>query len=229
VTRLASCPTPPHGGHTALRASPCNHDNLDISANAPKLPKPPPSVCSCRSPAAAPAAAIPHGAPSGSSHTTSTISKRPARSRRRPFGVPSPCRRTNQKTAGSHGTSSLDDHPPLLRQQVSARAPITQHYRASARARTRARPAAPITSPHTSTTSLTPLVQLTSARALLALRHALVFALRRAPAVFIRPSPLGRWVHPCPHNSSPCAGAFTPYTRADPAGAPAWRNPAAIR
>ena len=29
-------------------------------------------------------------------------------------------------------------------------------------------------------------------------------------------------MNPCPHNSSPCAGPFTPYTRADPTGAPAF-------
>jgi hypothetical protein len=55
---------------------------------------------------------------------------------------PNPAERTNKKTAGSYGTGSLDDRPHLLRQQVSARAPITQHFvaRAPARARTHIQP-----------------------------------------------------------------------------------------
>ena len=131
----------------------------------------------------------------------------------RPFGVPSPCGKNKQENCWfpwewqprRPGKRARSHHPAL--------------HRASTRARTRARPAATITSTHTSTTSLTPLVQLTSARALLALHHARAFALRRAPAVLLRPSPLSRWVHPCPHNSSPCAGPRAPLTRTDPAGA----------
>jgi hypothetical protein len=73
------------------------------------------------------------------SHAASNISKRPARSRRRPFGIPSPAERTNKKTAGSHGTGSLDDRPHLLRQQVSSRAPPSP---SSTLARTLARPIA---------------------------------------------------------------------------------------
>ena len=55
---------------------------------------------------------------------------------------PHPAERTNKKTAGSHGTGSLDDRPHLLQQQVSARAPVTQHFvaRAPARAHTHAQP-----------------------------------------------------------------------------------------
>ena len=60
---------------------------------------------------------------------------------------PHPAERTNKKTAGSPGIRRLDDRPPLLRQQVSARAPITQHFVARApRARTRARPTSTSTS-----------------------------------------------------------------------------------
>ena len=127
----------------------------------------------------------------------------------RPFGVPSPCGKNKQENCWfpwewqprRPGKRARPHHPAL--------------HRASARAR----PVATITSTHTSTTSLTPLVQLTSARALLALHHARAFALRRAPAVLLRPSPLSRWVHPCPHNSSPCTGPRAPHTRPDPAAA----------
>jgi hypothetical protein len=132
-------------------------------------------------------------------------------------GVFSPCGKNKQENC-----RFLWDLQPR-RPGKRARSHHPALHCASARARTRARPAATITSTHTSTTSLTPLVQLTSAHALLALHHARDFALRRAPAVLLRPSPLSRWVHPCPHNSSSCAGPFTPYTRADPTSAPAWR------
>ena len=222
----------------ALRASPCNHSNLDISANSPKLRNPPPSAWSCRSRQPHSSQQRPRNfrlrpqsqriALSSALPAALTISKRPARSRRRPFGVPSPCGKNGQENFRFPWDWQLrrpPASPPAAGKRARSRHPAL--HRASARARTRARPAAPITSPHTSTTSQTPLVQLTSARALLALRHSRAFALRRAPAVLLRPSPLGRWVHPCPHNSSLCASPFTPYTRADPAGAPAWCLPGA--
>jgi len=172
-------------------------------------------------------AAIPHGAPSGSSHTTSTISKRPARSRRRLFGVPSPCRKNEQencKFPWDWQPRRPPFSPPAAGKRARSNHPAL--HRASARAHARSQqPPSPL-SIHPNT-SLTPLVQLASARALFAVRHARVFDLRRAPAVLLGPSPLSRWVLPCPHNSSPCACPFTPYTRADPAGAPAWRLPGA--
>ena len=43
-TALSHCSSAP-----APRASPCHHSNLDISANSPKLRKPPLSAWSCRS------------------------------------------------------------------------------------------------------------------------------------------------------------------------------------
>ena len=124
--------------------------------------------------------------------------------------------RTNKKTAGSYGTCSLDD-------QVSARAPITQHLIAhNPRAHTRA----PSSHHH-----LYPYIHHFPNPSCAA--HIGARAPRSAPlarfcpspctAVLLRPSPLSRWVHPCLHNSSPCAGPFTPYTRAYPTGAPAWR------
>ena len=124
--------------------------------------------------------------------------------------------RTNKKTAGSYGTCSLDD-------QVSARAPITQHLIAhNPRAHTRA----PSSHHH-----LYPYIHHFPNPSCAA--HIGARAPRSAPlarfcpspctAVLLRPSPLSRWVHPCLHNSSPCAGPFMPYTRAYPTGAPAWR------
>ena len=238
IPPLLHCSCRPAG---AAGAAPCHHSNIDISARSPNLWKPPLSAWSCRS-------RQPHSRLSGQQRPRNsrlrpqsqrialssallaalTISKRPASSRRRPFGVPSPCGKNGQENC-RFPWDWQPRRPPASPQAAGKRARSRHQalHRASARARTRARPAPPITSPHTSTTSLTPLVQLTSAHALLALHHARDFALRRAPAVLLRPSPLGRLVHPCPHNSSPCAGPFTPYTRADPAGAPAWRLPGA--
>ena len=46
---------------------------------------------------------------------------------------PYPAERTNKKTAGSHETGSLDGRPPLLRQQVSSRAPPSLSASSSAR------------------------------------------------------------------------------------------------
>jgi hypothetical protein len=83
---------------------------------------------------------------------------------------PNPAERTNKKTAGSHGTGGLDDRPHLLRRQVSSPAPPPSPQHFAARAFTPA-PACPhgqlpnSTSPPSSTTSLTPLKQLTTARA----------------------------------------------------------------
>lgn len=130
-----------NAGTCPLRASPCNHSNLDISANSPKLRIPPPSASSCRSRQQHPRQQRPRNfrlrpqsqriALSSALPTALTISKRPARSRVRSESL-HPAERTNKKTAGSHGNGSLDD-------QVSARAPITQHFIARAPARAHAR------------------------------------------------------------------------------------------
>ena len=98
--------------------------------------------------------------------------------------------------------------------------------------------------PHTRTdgpaaaVTLNLLAQLTAPRALPALAlapwHPLLAPSSQAPAfapkrssVSSPPSPLSRWVRPCPHISSPRASPFAPYTRTDPAGASAWRLPGA--
>ena len=86
-----------------------------------------------------------------------------------------PAERTNKKTAGSHGTGGLDDRPHLLRRQVRYPAPLPHRPSTSPREHSRlhlhARTANPNNlSPPFSTTSLTPLKQLTAARTLLA-RH----------------------------------------------------------
>ena len=122
-----------------LRASPCNHSNLDISANSPKLRKPPPSASSCRSRQQHPRQQRPRNfrlrpqsqriALSSALPAALTISKRPARSRK-----------MDKKTSGSHGTGSLNGLPPLLRQQVSSRPPIAQHFVECVPTRTLARP-----------------------------------------------------------------------------------------
>jgi hypothetical protein len=129
-----------NAGTCPLRASPCNHSNLDISANSPKLRKPPPSASSCRSRQQHPRQQRPRNfrlrpqsqriALSSALPAALTISKRPARSRK-----------MDKKTSGSHGTGSLDGLPPLLRQKVSSRAPpIAQHFVECAPTRTLARP-----------------------------------------------------------------------------------------
>ena len=69
------------------------------------------------------ATAISHRAPSGASHTTSNTYQRPVRSRWRPFGVPSPCRKNEQDNC----RFTWDWQPQRLpasfpRQQVSSRA-----------------------------------------------------------------------------------------------------------
>ena len=71
------------------------------------------------------------------------LSAQPARASVRSES-PHPAERTNKKTAGSHGTGSLEDRPPLLRHQVSSPAPHRPELR---RVRTRA------PKPHHSTNS----------------------------------------------------------------------------
>ena len=131
----------------ALRASPCNHSNLDISANSPKLRKPPSSAWSCRS-------RQPHSrqqrprnfrlrpqsqriALSSALPAALTISKRPARSRRRPFGVPSPCGKNGQENCRFPWDWQLrrpPASPPAAgkraRSRHPARAPAHAHARA---------------------------------------------------------------------------------------------------
>ena len=69
---------------------------------------------------------------------------------------PYPAERTNKKTAGSHETGSLDGHPPLLRQQVSSRAPPSLSASSSARLLARSHGQYPTgTSLHSPPTSLT--------------------------------------------------------------------------
>ena len=70
---------------------------------------------------------------------------------------PHPAERTNKKTAGSHGTGSLDGRPPLLRQQVSSRSPPSLSASSSARLLARLHGQSPSsTSLHSPPTSLTP-------------------------------------------------------------------------
>ena len=131
----------------ALRASPCNHSNLDISANSPKLRNPPSSAWSCRS-------RQPHSrqqrprnfrlrpqsqriALSSALPAALTISKRPARSRRRPFGVPSPCGKNGQENFRFPWDWQLrrpPASPPAAgkraRSRHPARAPAHAHARA---------------------------------------------------------------------------------------------------
>ena len=88
-------------------ASPCNHSNPDISAHPPELRTPPLSPWSYRSRQHYSRQHRPHNlrlrpqsqhiAQSSALPPAPTISKRPARSRRRPFGVPSPCRKNEQE------------------------------------------------------------------------------------------------------------------------------------
>ena len=69
---------------------------------------------------------------------------------------PYPAERTNKKTAGSHETGNLDGHPPLLRQQVSSRAPPSLSASSSARLLARSHGQYPTgTSLHSPPTSLT--------------------------------------------------------------------------
>ena len=96
-----------NAGTCPLRASPCNHSNLNISATLPELRKPPLSAWSCRSRQQHPRQQRPRNfrlwpqsqsiALSSALPAALTISKRPARSRRRPFGVPSPCGKNGQE------------------------------------------------------------------------------------------------------------------------------------
>jgi len=104
-----------------------------------------------------------------------------------------PAERTDKKTAGSHGTGSFDDHPPLLRQQVSARAPVTQ------RERPRTHTLAP-SSPH----HLSPYIHHFPNPSCAAHIGA------RTP----RSAPLARF---CP---SPCSGGSSPPHTTRPLGAP---------
>jgi hypothetical protein len=70
---------------------------------------------------------------------------------------PYPAEGTNKKSAGSHGTGSLDGCPPLLRQQVSSRAPPSLSASSSARLPARLHGQSPTgTSLHSPPTSLTP-------------------------------------------------------------------------
>jgi hypothetical protein len=70
---------------------------------------------------------------------------------------PYPAERKNKKSAGSHGTGSLDGCPPLLRQQVSSRAPPSLSASSSARLLARLHGQSPTgTSLHSPSTSLTP-------------------------------------------------------------------------
>ena len=88
-------------------ASPCNCSNPDISGNPPKLRTPPLSPWSCRSRQHHSRQQRPNDfrlrpqsqriALSIALPPAPTISNRPARSRRRPFGVPSPCRKNEQE------------------------------------------------------------------------------------------------------------------------------------
>ena len=160
--------------HTAGAApAPCNHSNLDISANSPKLWKLPTSAWSRRSRQQHSRQQRPCNfclrpqsqriALSSVLTAAPTISKCPARSLRRLFEVSSPCRKNEQENR-SFSRVWQPRRPPASPPAASKRA-------RSHRSRTLARPASTITSFHTSTTFLTHLAQLTAAHALCALRQ----------------------------------------------------------
>jgi hypothetical protein len=142
VVHAAPAAPPP-----APRASPCNHSNFDISANSPKLRKPPPSAWSCRSRQSHSRQQRPRNfrlrpqsqriALSSALPAALTISKRPARSRRRPFGVPSPCGKNGQEICRFPWDWQLrrpPASPPAAgkraRSRHPARAPAHAHARA---------------------------------------------------------------------------------------------------
>ena len=162
-TALSHCSSAP-----APRASPCHHSNLDISAKSPKLWKPPLSAWELSISATTLWAAAPTRFPSAAAIPAhSTIQCPPLRHPTSPSAHPAragvcsqspyPAERTNKKTAGSHGTGSLDGHPPLLRQQVSSRAPPSLSASSSARLLARSHGQSPTGTSHRGPpTSLTP-------------------------------------------------------------------------
>ncbi len=99
LTHPTSSPPPlPSGAARAPAPRLRRHSKLNISANPPKFRKLPPPAWSCRSQlqlSGQQHSSKPHHRPQSprialpsASHTTSSTSKRPARSRRRPFGIP---------------------------------------------------------------------------------------------------------------------------------------------
>jgi hypothetical protein len=136
----------------------CNHCNLDISASSPKLWKPPLSAWSCRSQQQLSGQQRPRdfrlrpqsqrmalsSVPPAVPVTHTNISKRPSRSRRRPFRVPSPCRKNEQENCRfpwDWQPRRPSASPPAAGKL--ARSSVAQHFVECAPTRTLARPNPP--------------------------------------------------------------------------------------
>ena len=150
IPPLLHCSCRPAG---AAGAAPCHHRNLDISARSPNLWKPPLSVWSCQSRQHFSGQQRPRDfrlrpqsqhivissvPPRGTQHIQH---KRPSRSRRRPFGVPSPCRKNEQENCRfpwDWQPRRTPTSPPAAGKL--ARAPIAQRFVECAPTCTLARP-----------------------------------------------------------------------------------------